>query len=69
MLSPNAMKRVADSCGVRVTLTSNRHEALRSSASRTVQRTLVVPIGNAAPLGGVHVEENGAVPPETVGDG
>lgn len=69
MLSPNATKFVAVSCGGRVTVTVNVHEALRWSASRAVHVTLVDPTAKLDPLAGVHEVVTGAVPPVTVGGG
>jgi hypothetical protein len=69
MLSPNATKFVATSCGVRVTLTLKLQAAVRRSASREVHVTLVEPTVKGDPLGGVHVVVRGAVPPVTVGAG
>ena len=74
MLSPNATKRVADSCGgaggfggAARTCTSNPHDAVRCCASSAVQVINVAPNGNLPPLAGEHDELTGVVPPEIVG--
>jgi hypothetical protein len=69
MLSPNAMNLVAVSSGWRVTLTAKLQAAVRWSASRAVQVTVVDPTANDDPLAGEHEEVTGAVPPVTVGAG
>jgi hypothetical protein len=56
MLSPNAMKRVTDSWGVRVTVTGNEQLALSLLPEPVaVQATVVVPGRNVDPDAGVQV--------------
>jgi hypothetical protein len=63
MLSPNARNRVADSRGGVVTVTANVHDEARARESVTVHVTVLVPIGNFDPLGGVQVGPvSGGVP-------
>jgi hypothetical protein len=56
MLSPNAMKRVTDICGGRVTVTGNEQIAFSLLPEPVaVQATVVVPGTNADPDAGVQV--------------
>src|SRR6186997_1866272 len=54
MLSPNARKRVFDSCASFETVTLNEHSPLRFRESVAVHFTSVVPIGNISPDEGEH---------------
>ena len=55
MLSPNAMKRVTDICGGRVTVTGNEQLAVWLAPEPVaVQATVVVPGRNADPEAGVQ---------------
>lgn len=69
MLSPNARKRVALRRGTRVTDTGKLQVAVCCADSWTVQVTVVVPTGNALPVGGAQVVVTGAVAPVTVAPG
>jgi hypothetical protein len=66
MLSPKASKRVRLIFGGCATVTVNVHESVRCSESVAVQVTVVEPIANTEPLGGVQLVVTGGLPSATV---
>jgi hypothetical protein len=67
MLSPNAMIWLTDSCGGRVTVTTNEQVARWLPASVAVHVTVVAPAWNPLPEPGVQLVCTGAVPPAVAG--
>jgi hypothetical protein len=66
MLSPKATKLIALRCED-TSVTVSEHTAVRLSASRAVQLTVVAPTGNTAPDAGEQVVVTGGVPPVVTG--
>ena len=68
--SSNTVEGLVSSCKLTLkTLTVNAHVAVFPAASVAVQVTVVVPIGNVAPLGGEHTTPTPRQLSEAVGAG